>query len=66
MIEYICARLTTFKKGGDKMRKYRKQKLKALRQMCIKITPDEEQMINQIEDAIALDRFVHKIIMERL
>lgn len=48
------------------MRKYRKQKLKALRQMCIKITPDEERMINQIENALALDRFVHKIIMERL
>ena len=48
------------------MRKYRNQNLKALRQMCIKITPDEERMKNQIEDAIALDRFVHRIIMERL
>ena len=48
------------------MKKLVREKLKVLKELCIKVTPSQVERIKACATEIALDNYVHKIIVDSI
>ena len=50
----------------DSLSRYKRLKIKILREMCITVTADEEDHLRELCSMEDIDRYVHSLIMSKL